>query len=55
MPGRALVVGVPGAGLTAKPPVRYDTAKAARILGLKYRSVEEMTRDALVDFHRKGW
>ena len=55
MPGRALVVGVPGAGLTAEAPVSFEATKAARILGLKYRSKEELTRDTLVDFHRRGW
>ncbi|KAF8060711.1 D-lactaldehyde dehydrogenase [Lyophyllum atratum] len=50
-----LPVGYPGAGRTAKAPVAYDTAKAAKILGLKYRSMEEMTRDVLADFEKRGW
>ncbi|KAH0589925.1 hypothetical protein H2248_000115 [Termitomyces sp. 'cryptogamus'] len=50
-----LPVGYPGAGATAKPPVRYDTSKAQRILGLKYRTKVEVTRDTLADFERRGW
>ncbi|KAG5719285.1 NADPH-dependent methylglyoxal reductase GRE2 [Termitomyces sp. T112] len=50
-----LPVGFPGAGATAKPPVRYDTSKAQRILGLKYRTKVEVTRDTLADFERRGW
>ena len=52
---RKLVRGTPGAGKTAKPPVRYNTEKEARILGLKYRGVEELVRDCLVDFRERGW
>jgi len=55
MPGRKFVTGTPGAGRTATPPVRYNTAKAAQILGLKYRTKEEMTKDSLVDFQERGW
>lgn len=35
--------------------IQYDTAKEARILGLKYRSKEETARDALADFEARGW
>ena len=47
--------GNPGAG---KPPkIAFDTAKASKIFGheLKYRSMEETTRDTLEDFERRGW
>ncbi|KAG6830276.1 hypothetical protein H0H92_001542 [Tricholoma furcatifolium] len=50
-----LPVGYPGAGKTAKPPVRYDTSKGERILGLKYRTAVEVTRDTLADFEKRGW
>ncbi|KAG5650224.1 hypothetical protein H0H81_000267 [Sphagnurus paluster] len=48
-----LPVGYPG--IPSKPPVEYDTSKAARILGLKYRSKEELTRDTLADIEKRGW
>jgi nucleoside-diphosphate-sugar epimerase len=35
--------------------ILYDTAKADRILKLKYRSMEETTRDTLNDFEERGW
>ncbi|KAG6856805.1 hypothetical protein H0H87_000502 [Tephrocybe sp. NHM501043] len=50
-----LAVGYPGAGATAKPPVAYDSSKAARILGIKYRTKEDVTRDTLADFENRGW
>lgn len=33
----------------------YDTAKAARLLGLKYRSIEEVTKDIVQDFKARKW
>ncbi|KAG5719284.1 putative uncharacterized oxidoreductase [Termitomyces sp. T112] len=50
-----LPAGYPGAGATAKPPLSYDTSKAQRILGLKYRTKVEVTRDTLADFEKRGW
>ncbi|KAG6809992.1 hypothetical protein H0H93_015323 [Arthromyces matolae] len=50
-----LPLGYPGAGKTAKPPVRYDTSKASRVLGIRYRTKEEVTRDTLADFERRKW
>ncbi|KAG6917263.1 hypothetical protein DXG01_003210 [Tephrocybe rancida] len=50
-----IAVGFPGAGKTAKAPVEYNTSKAARILGLKYYTKEEVARDTLADFERRGW
>lgn len=35
--------------------IQYDTTKAARIFGLKYRTREEVTRDILADIERRGW
>ena len=54
----SLPKGNPGAG-TGHPStvhlVHFDTAKAARILGLKYRTLAEMTRDTLADYEARGW
>jgi len=50
-----LPVGYSGAGRTAKPPVVYSTSKEARILGLKYHTMEETTCDTLADFESRGW
>jgi len=33
----------------------YDTTKASRILGIKYRSMDETTTDLLEDFQARGW
>jgi hypothetical protein len=46
--------GVPGARKNARP-TRFDTAKGARILGMKYRGIEETTRDILEDYQKHGW
>ncbi|KAG5641705.1 hypothetical protein DXG03_004409 [Asterophora parasitica] len=48
-----LPVGYPD--VATKDPVKYDTTKGARILGLKYRTKEELTRDTLADFEKRGW
>ena len=37
--------GVPGSGKTKAPLIIGDGSKAARILGFKYRSAEEMVVD----------
>lgn len=50
-----LPVGVRGAGKTAKHLTFYDTAKADRILGLKYRTIAETTKDTLADYEARGW
>jgi len=50
--------GNPGAGTGHPSTVHllyYDTAKAARILGLKYRTIAETTRDTLADYEAKWW
>ncbi|KAI3602839.1 d-lactaldehyde dehydrogenase [Moniliophthora roreri] len=33
----------------------YNSSKAEKILGLKYRMMEELTRDTLADYTRRGW
>ncbi|KAG6891924.1 hypothetical protein C0992_002814, partial [Termitomyces sp. T32_za158] len=49
-----LPVGYPGVKPTGKP-MRYDASKAGRILGLKYRTISEVTQDTLADFEERGW
>lgn len=56
IPSHALPKGIPGAGLNATHKIQYDTAKAAKILGLvKYRTKEELAKDTLEDFEKRGW
>ncbi|KAG5719291.1 NADPH-dependent methylglyoxal reductase GRE2 [Termitomyces sp. T112] len=50
-----LPIGYPGLADTAKLPVEFDTRKAARILGLTYLNQEQVTRDSLTDFVKRGW
>ena len=33
----------------------YDTSKGERILGIKYKSLEEVTQDLMGDFKQRGW
>ncbi|KAF8878448.1 hypothetical protein BD779DRAFT_1554696 [Infundibulicybe gibba] len=54
-PLHKLAKGIPGAGLKAVHKINYNTAKEARLLGVKYRSKEEMTRDTLIDIESRGW
>lgn len=35
--------------------IRYNVAKAARILDLKYFTIEQTTRDILEQFKERGW
>ena len=35
--------------------VTYDTSKEERILGIKYRTMADTTRDTLEDIARRGW
>ena len=35
--------------------LRYDNRKGIATLGIKYRSIEEVTRDSLEDFKARGW
>ncbi|KAF8139606.1 hypothetical protein EV363DRAFT_1249436 [Boletus edulis] len=50
-----LPVGVRGAGKTVKHLTIYDKSKADRILGLKYRTIAETTKDTLADYEARGW
>lgn len=50
---RPLPQGDPGSNYPA--PHEYGATKSQRVLGLKYRSVMEMTRDTLLDFAARGW
>jgi len=35
--------------------VKYNAAKADKILGIKYKTMEETTKDQLADFKSRGW
>ena len=35
--------------------VRYDASKSARILGLKFRGMDETAADTVKEFKEKGW
>ncbi|PCH42497.1 NAD(P)-binding protein [Wolfiporia cocos MD-104 SS10] len=35
--------------------VTYDTSRAARLLGMKYRSIQECTSDIVADFRARRW
>ncbi|KAH9918248.1 NAD(P)-binding protein [Epithele typhae] len=39
----------------AEHHVRYENAKSVSVLGMKYRSVDELTSAALDDFKGRGW
>ena len=52
---RKFRVGNPGAGKKAPYLVDFDTSKERRILGLKYRTMEEEAKDLFEDFEKKGW
>ncbi|KAK0460538.1 D-lactaldehyde dehydrogenase [Desarmillaria tabescens] len=49
---RTLPKPVPG---DVKYAVIFDTSKEKRLLGLKFRTMEETARDVLADFDRLGW
>ncbi len=36
-------------------PSTYNADKSVRILGIRYRSIEELTKDSLDDFTARGW
>ncbi|KAJ8508026.1 hypothetical protein ONZ45_g9660 [Pleurotus djamor] len=50
-----LASGVPGSAAGAIYMIDYDTAKAAKIFGLKYRTMQETVRDVLEDVAKRGW
>ncbi|KAF8873071.1 D-lactaldehyde dehydrogenase [Infundibulicybe gibba] len=47
--------GNPGAGVNAAHKIRYSNAKGVSLLGMEYRGKEEVARDMLADFKRRGW
>ncbi|KAL1740919.1 hypothetical protein HDZ31DRAFT_85154 [Schizophyllum fasciatum] len=53
--GRALPVGFPDAEKEHPPHLLCDASRSKDILGLKYRTVEETTRDTLADYDARGW
>ncbi|KAE9387892.1 D-lactaldehyde dehydrogenase [Gymnopus androsaceus JB14] len=59
LPLDKLPKGNPGAGKACKHKILYDARKAERILGLgaevKYRTMEQTSKDSLEDFARRGW
>jgi len=55
IPSHTLPRVMPGAGINTVYMVTFDSTKSDRILGLKYRSKEELTRDTLADFEARAW
>ncbi|KAJ3506176.1 hypothetical protein NMY22_g17338 [Coprinellus aureogranulatus] len=53
--GKDLPKGYPDINETKEYKVKYDTSKEQTILGVKYRTKEETTRDTLIDFAKRGW
>jgi hypothetical protein len=51
--GRKLSPGFPEASIDA--PIRIEGIKAADILGVKMRSMEEMLRGTMEDFAKRGF
>ncbi|KAK6995939.1 D-lactaldehyde dehydrogenase [Favolaschia claudopus] len=47
--------GKPGSQKDIIPPVSYDASKSVRILGMKYRDMEETARDVVSDYEERGW
>ncbi|KIM62532.1 hypothetical protein SCLCIDRAFT_25022 [Scleroderma citrinum Foug A] len=44
-----------GASSQATVDLYLDNTKSKRVLGLKYRSMAEMTKDTLADYEARGW
>lgn len=40
---------------TATYLTTFDTSKAQRLLGIKYHTLEESTRDIIEQYKAKGW
>ena len=55
IPSHTLSRGTPGGAVNIVYKVKYDTSKSDRILGLKYRTKEDVARDTLADFESRGW
>ncbi|KAK0187889.1 D-lactaldehyde dehydrogenase [Armillaria mellea] len=51
-PSRTLPRGTPG---VCQRAVTFDTSKEKRILGIKFRTMEDLARDVLADYERRGW
>ncbi|KAK9322287.1 NAD(P)-binding protein [Lipomyces orientalis] len=51
-PSNTLAIGTPGAIQRA---ITFDTSKEKEILGIKFKTMEELTRDTLADYERRGW
>ncbi|KAJ6484059.1 NAD(P)-binding protein [Mycena sanguinolenta] len=47
--------GGPGGGRDAVHQIRYDNAKAARLLEMVYRTMEETARDTVADWEARRW
>ncbi|KAI6098273.1 hypothetical protein EDD16DRAFT_1718721 [Pisolithus croceorrhizus] len=52
---KPLPKGDPGLGSQHTPVRSFDNSKSQRILGMKYRSVAEVTRDTFADYEARGW
>ncbi|KAJ8507196.1 hypothetical protein ONZ45_g10404 [Pleurotus djamor] len=47
--------GVPGSGAGAIHKIVFNNAKAAKLFGLKYHTMQETVREVLEDIPRRGW
>ena len=47
--------GTPGAGKDINWSIIYDSSKVRDVLGLKFKSVEEATKDTIEDYKARGW
>ena len=57
LPSHVLPRGIPEITQGEKPPyhITYDASKQERILGIKYHTKLETTRDTLAEFASRGW
>ncbi|KAF9442584.1 D-lactaldehyde dehydrogenase [Macrolepiota fuliginosa MF-IS2] len=53
LPNHPPAKGVPG--LEKSYSIQYNTAKEKRIFGIKFKTMEETTRDTLENFAERGW
>lgn len=53
LPNHLPAKGVPG--LDKSYNIQYNTEKEKGILGIKFKTLEETTRDTLEDFAARGW
>ncbi|CAK5279249.1 unnamed protein product, partial [Mycena citricolor] len=47
--------GTPGSGKDFKQMTTYDNSKGLRILGIKYRTVKDVTADTVAQWEGRGW